>query len=133
MERNNSKTKATEESKKSKDLKERLYEFALRIVNSVKSLPENWIALEIGKQLLHSGTSIAANYEKTCGAFGKDDFIYKINTALKEAKESKHWLRLIRDSKITYSNELNYLRQESGEICSILGKSVVTAKGNINA
>ncbi len=116
---------------KSKDLKERLYSFALRIVNFVKSLSKNWIAREIGKQLLHSGTSVAANYEEACGAFSKDDFIYKINTALKEARESHYWLRLIRDTKIASGDELNQLVQESEEISKILGQSVKTARGNI--
>jgi len=116
---------------KGKDLRERLSSFALRIVNFVKALPESWIALEIGKQLLHSGTSIAANYEEACGAFSKDDFIYKINTSLKEARESNYWLRLIRDTKISGSGELNYLTQESEELSNILGKSVKTARGNI--
>ena len=129
----NKKVKIEEQKKeKSKDLKERLYLFALRIVNFVKSLPRTWIALEIGKQLLHSRTSVAANYEEACGAFSKDDFIYKINTSLKEAKESNYWLRLIRDSKIASGNELSYLIQESGEISNILGKSVKTARGNIS-
>jgi four helix bundle protein len=126
--------KITENSKqiKGKDLKDRFYSFALRIVNFIKSLPKNWIALEIGKQLLHSGTSIAANYEEACGAFSKEDFIYKINTALKEARESNYWLRLIKDTKIASGDELNRLVHESEEISKILGQSVKTARENVN-
>lgn len=124
----------TENSKqiKGKDLKDRFYSFALRIVNFIKSLPKNWIALEIGKQLLHSGTSIAANYEEACGGFSKEDFIYKINTALKEARESNYWLRLIKDTKIASGDELNRLVHESEEISKILGQSVKTARENVN-
>lgn len=126
--------KITENSKqiKGKDLKDRFYSFALRIVNFIKSLPKNWIALEIGKQLLHSGTSIAANYEEACGAFSKEDFIYKINTALKEARESNYWLRLIKDTKIASGDELNRLVHESEEISKILGQSVKSARENVN-
>jgi four helix bundle protein len=80
---------------KNEELKKRLYEFVLRIVKFVQSLPKNWVALEIGRQLLRSGTSVDANYEETCGAFSKREFIYKLNTSFKEAKESHYWLRLL--------------------------------------
>ena len=113
---------------KSKDLKERLYSFALRIVNFVKSLSKNWIAREIGKQLLHSGTSVAANYEEACGAFSKDDFIYKINTALKEARETHYWLRLIRDSNLIPENMDKHM-SEAYELVKILTSIVKTSQG----
>jgi len=114
--------------KNNKELRERLYVFALRIVKFVQNLPRNWVALEIGKQLLHSGTSIDANYEEACGAFSKDDFTYKLNISFKEAKETNYWLRLLRDSKIVTGEEINYLIQESKEIRNILGTGVKTAK-----
>lgn len=114
--------------KDNKELRKRLYAFALRIVKFVKSLPRNWVVLEIGKQLLHSGTSVDANYEEACGAFSKADFTYKLNTAFKEVKESNYWLRLLRDSNIVTDAEINSLIQESKEIRNILGTAVRTAK-----
>ncbi|MEO0205698.1 MAG: four helix bundle protein [candidate division WOR-3 bacterium] len=116
--------------KNNKELRKRLYEFALRIVKFVQSLPKTWVALEIGKQLLRSGTSIDGNYEEACGAFSKSDFIYKLNTAFKEAKESHYWLRLLYDSKIVTNEETRYLLRESEEIRNILGKGVKTARSN---
>jgi four helix bundle protein len=120
--------KKNAEIKSARELRERLYAFALRVVEFVKSLPRTWIARELGRQLLKSGTSVAANYEEACGAFSKDDFTYKINTALKEARESNYWLRLIRDSELNSSQELDGLIEESEAICKILGKSLVTAR-----
>jgi hypothetical protein len=76
------------EMKKKEGLKERFYKFALRIIKFVKGLPKEMAAYEIGKQLLRSGTSIAANYEEATGAFSKEDFTYKISIAFKEAKRS---------------------------------------------
>jgi four helix bundle protein len=78
--------------------------------------------------LLRAGSSVAANYEEATGAFSREDFIYKVSVAFKEAKETNLWLRLLRDSGIATGNEIQRLIQESEEIRNILGKSVVTAK-----
>lgn len=116
------------EKKKNSELSDRFYKFALEIVKFVRILPRTWVALEIGRQLLRSGTSIDANYEEACGAFSKQDFIYKLNIAFKEARETNYWLRLLKDSTIISTEEINYLLQESKEIRNILGTSVKTAK-----
>lgn len=92
---------------KNKELSQRFYKFALRVVKFVQSLPKNWVALEIGRQLLRSGTSVDANYEEACGAFSKSDFTYKLNISFKEAKESHYWLRLLYDSEIVMNEERN--------------------------
>jgi len=80
--------------------------------------------------LIKSGPSIASNYEEATGAFSKEDFIYKVNTAFKEAKETNLWLRLLRDSDLARGDNIGRLIQESEEIRNILGKSVTTAKKN---
>ena len=116
------------EIKSAAELRQRLYAFALRVVEFVKSLPKNWIARELGRQLLKSGTSVAANYEEACAAFSKGDFTYKISTSLKEARESNYWLRLIKDSTLSNSDELYELIEESEAISKILGKSMITAR-----
>ncbi len=110
------------------NLSERLYNFALRIVSLVRSLPKEVAAYEIGRQLVRSGTSIIANHEEARGGFSKDDFIYKINLAFKEARETNIWLRLLRDSKIFKEELVNDLIRGSEEIRNILGASVKTAK-----
>jgi len=74
--------------KKNEGLKERFYEFALRIVKFVRMLPREMATYEIGRQLLNAGTSIASNYEEATGAFSREDFTYKISIAFKEAKET---------------------------------------------
>ena len=111
-----------------KELSDRLYRFTLRIVKLVQALPRNMAAQEIGRQLLRAGTSVAANYEEATVAFSKGDFIYKVNTSFKEAKETNLWLRLLRDSDIKKGEIIEDLIQESTEIKKILGKSVKTAK-----
>jgi four helix bundle protein len=110
------------------ELRKRFYEFALEIVKFVRNLPKEMVAYKIGKQLINSGPSIAANYEEATGAFSKEDFIYKVNTAFKEAKETNLWLRLLRDSDLGSGDYVRRLIQESEEIRNILGKSVTTAR-----
>ena len=113
------------------ELSTRLYDFALKIVLLVRRLPREIAAYEIGRQLIRAGTSIAANHEEARGGFSKEDFIYKINTAFKEAKETNFWLRLLRDSKITKAEDVKWLIKESEEIRNILGASVKTARNKV--
>jgi four helix bundle protein len=110
------------------DLSERLYDFALKIVQLVRGLPKEATTFEIGRQLLRSGTSIAANYEEAKAAFSREDFTYKMSISFKEAKETNFWLRILRDSKIIGNPSVKELIAESDEIQKILVKSVKTLK-----
>lgn len=117
------------------DIDERVYDFALRVIKLVRTLPKETAGREMGRQLLRSATSIAANIEKARGAFSKNDFTFpqdpnsdKMNTAFKEARESNLWLRSIRDSGLVGSTRMVGLVRESGEIRNILGAPVKTAK-----
>ena len=118
-----------EKLKIKKDILERTYNFALGIVKFVRTLPKETIGFELGRQLLKAGTSVAANVEEAQGAFSKDDFIYKMQIAFKEARETNFWLRLISDSHLTTPKELENLNQESNELKSILAQIVKTSKG----
>ncbi|MGQ9695770.1 MAG: four helix bundle protein [Thermodesulfobacteriota bacterium] len=109
-------------------LRERFYSFVLEVIKFGNSLFREMVAFEMGKQLLRSGCSIAANYEEATGAFSTDDFIYKLSIAFKEAKETNLWLRLFKDSGISGGERVQRLIQESEEVRNILGRSVVTAK-----
>lgn len=102
----------------------------LRIYTIQNKKRRKWevAAYEIGRQLIRSGTSITANYEEAKGAFSKDDFTYKLNTAFKEARETNLWLRLLNDSKIMKDDQVKEVIKESEEIRNILGKGVKTAK-----
>jgi four helix bundle protein len=76
------------------------YSFALTTVTLCHRLaqgPDSGRVL--GTQLLRSGTSIGANVEEAQAGQSKADFACKIMIALKEARETRYWLRLINDSK----------------------------------
>jgi four helix bundle protein len=111
------------------DIKERSFEFAVRVIKFVQRLPKNYTSQKIGGQLLEAATSIGANVEEATGGFSKRDFTYKMGVALKEARESNYWLRLIKVSGLTTGNELDYLLKESEELRKILTSIVKTSKG----
>jgi len=116
------------EEVKRKDILDRTYQFSLRIVKLVKTLPKETAGFVLGRQLIASGTSIAANLEEAQGAFSKDDFIYKMQTAFKEALETNLWLRLIYDSELIRNEEVKWLIQESVELKKILSSIVKSSK-----
>jgi four helix bundle protein len=106
------------------DIKERSFEFAVRVIKFVQRLPKNYISQKIG-----GASSIGANVEEATGGFSKRDFTYKMGVALKETRESNYWLRLIKVSELTTGNELDYLLKESEELRKILTSIVKTSKG----
>ena len=78
-----------------RNLNDRLLEYGVRIIKLFESLPKTLVARRIGDQLLRSGTSAGANYEEAQAAESKDDFVHKLQIALKELRESNYWLRLL--------------------------------------
>ena len=77
------------------DLEERTALFGENIIDFVKTLPINSINSELIRQIVKSGTNIGANYLEADAAESKKDFRHKIAICKKEAKETKHWLRMI--------------------------------------
>jgi len=110
------------------EVKEKSYQFALRVIRLVSFLPKNEVCKVIGRQLLRSGTSIGANVEEAQAAYSKSDFANKMNIAQKEARESNYWLRLLKDSKQVKERLLREIIDESDEISKILYSIVRTSK-----
>jgi four helix bundle protein len=111
------------------DISERTFEFAVRVVKLCQFLEKQpGVPQTLAKQLLRSGTSIAANVEEARAGQSKADFIHKNAIALKEARETNYWLRLLIATGIISSNKLNELLQESEELKRILGAIIVTSK-----
>ena len=107
----------------------------MKVVKFLDQLPKNIALLEYSRQLIRSGGSIGANIEEADGALSKKDFVNKMGIARKEAKESKHWLRLIESTSSlkekTLEEELHWLIQENTEIMLILSSIIKnTQEGN---
>jgi len=104
------------------------YAFAVRVVKFCFDMQTKNREFVLSKQLLKSGTSIGANVEEAQGAISKAEFIAKIQIALKEAKESKYWIRLIIDTSIFDSAEKEQLLADCTELIILLTSILKTAK-----
>ncbi|MCX7841056.1 MAG: four helix bundle protein [Anaerolineae bacterium] len=107
-------------STKGPDLCERTFKFGVRITKLVRRLPRDVAGYEIGRQVLRSGTSVGANVEEADAAESTDDFLHKLKIALKEAQETRFWLRTIRESELLIDKEVDALIQETNELIKIL-------------
>jgi four helix bundle protein len=119
----------TERRRIVRDIRERTFDFALRIVKLCQQLDSQpGVARTLGRQLLKSGTSVGANMEEAQAGQSKLDFISKNAIALKEARETVFWLRLLAAAKIMPAGRLSELQTEAVELSKIIGSIVVSAK-----
>jgi len=103
-----------------KDIRERAFEFAVRVFKMTKYLPRNSINNVLIIQLIRSVTSIGANIEEAQGAHTKSEFAHSMNIAKKEARETLYWLKLIIEVNTNFSKRLEGLLKENEEIIKIL-------------
>ena len=97
-----------------------LFQLFFCIIKFVDKLPRTLSATEIGRQLLKSGISIAANMEEAKGAESRNDFIHKVNIAYKEARETRLWLGMIKAAILPNAAEVIELSGECEELIRIL-------------
>ena len=110
---------------KNNDLCERLFEFAVRVIEFLKTLPFSPESKIIREQLAKSSCSSGANYEESQSGSSKADFANKVRISLREMRESNYWLRIIkRTIPKADADELKYLIKESAELKNILGSIV---------
>ena len=114
----------------SNKISERLLDLGVEIILLTSYLYKHPVGRNIAKQLLRSGTAAGAYYEESCGAESRADFIHKMQIVYKELKESLYWFRLIKRSKIIKYSNLDNIIDETDQLCSIIAKSVITAKNN---
>ena len=105
------------------------FQFSLKIIDLYRRLLEKR-EFVLSKQLLRSATSIGANVEEALDASSKKEFIYKMTIALKEARETKYWLKLLNESRLADLNYSDYLSNIE-MLISILVKIVKTSKENL--
>jgi len=110
------------------DLEERTGRFGEVIIEFVKTLERNEINRPLIGQLIEAGTSIGANYMEADGAESKKDFRHKIAICKKEAKETKHWVRMIRKANPQKAVECHKLWQEAHELTLIFSSIILSKK-----
>ena len=109
-------------------IKDRTYQYSIKMIEFLDNLPKDSSAQIISKQLLRSATSIGANIVEAQASSSKKDFTKYFNYSLKSANESVYWLNLLKDAKKINSNQIEYLLNETKELGKILGSSILTLK-----
>src|SRR5687768_13028821 len=110
-------------------LSERLWDLAARVGKVVDGLPDSKLGKHVAGQIVRCGTSSAPNYDESGAAESRDDFVHKLSVALKELRETRGWLRFIVKAGLLSQRRVGSVLDECEQLCRILGKSVLTAKG----
>ncbi len=110
------------------EMKERTKDFAKRVINLCRQLPDTREGRLIGNQIFRSGTSVGANYRASCMARSKAEFIAKLGIVLEEADETLFWLEILSETKVIKANLLESLMKEADELVAIFVVSLKTAK-----
>ncbi len=112
------------------NLRDRTKQFALRVVPLFGRLPKSAEAQVIGKQLLRSGTSVAANYRESCRARSNSEMIAKLGVVEQELDESILWLELLGDAEIVKQELLRDLLDEADQLLRMTVSSIKTIKSH---
>ncbi len=109
-------------------MEEKSMNFAIRIVHLSNYLQNEKREYVLSKQILKSGTSIGANIHESKGAQSVADFISKLSIALKEASETKFWLKLLCKTDYISEKEFESLYNDCNELAKILTTAIKTSK-----
>jgi four helix bundle protein len=111
------------------DVYERAFQFACRVLQMDRALLRNRQVPRVAmNQLIRAATSIGANLEEARAGQSKADFHAKLRIALKEARESHYWLKLLLATGAVAAARIEPLVQEANEIVAIL--TTIAKKSN---
>jgi four helix bundle protein len=103
------------------DLEERTARFGESIITFAKTIPSNDVTRPIICQLVRAGTSVGANYCEADDSDSKKDFRFKVGLCRREARETKHWLRMIVAAEPQLRENAKELWREAKESNLIFG------------
>jgi len=109
-------------------IRDKSYIFAVSIVKFCLRLQETKKEYVLTRQLLQSGTSVGANVEEAQQSQSRADFTSKMSIALKEAYETRYWLRLVRDSGLAPVVSMAPLFAQTEELIRLLVAITMTSK-----
>ena len=111
-------------------VREKSFDFALRIVETYKVLSKEKKEFVLSKQVLRSGTSIGANVEEADASISRAEFSAKISIAYKEARETCYWLKLLFHSNYLDKKSFDSNFNECDQICKLL-YAILRSSGRI--
>ena len=114
------------------DLEERTALFGEAVIDFCLGLPTTPITSPLITQFVRSATSIGANYCEADDAESKADFRHKIALCRKEARETKHWCRMLAKALPKQAVALRTLWKEAHELHLIFARIVRTTDANLS-
>ena len=113
------------------DLEDRLIDFAVQAINVAEALPRTEAGRYLSGQMIRSGTSPALVYGEAQSAESRKDFIHKVSIVLKELRETRINMRIMRKKGFLKDKPLiPAALEEVNELISIFVKSIQTARKN---
>jgi four helix bundle protein len=109
-------------------VRDKSFNFALRIIKLYKYLTEQKREYVLSKQVLRSGTAIGALIREAEQGESKADFIHKLAIALKEAKETEYWLALLFHSDYVEEKSYDSINSDTQELIKLLTSIIKTSK-----
>src|SRR5262245_54265809 len=117
------------DQRRGQDICDRTFAFAVRVVKLCRYLNKQPdVDRVLIRQLSESGTSIGANVEEAQAGQSDRDFISKYAIALKEARETRYWLRLLVAAECIPADRVDDLIQEVTEIMRIIAAIIISAQ-----
>ncbi|MDR1678169.1 MAG: four helix bundle protein [Prevotellaceae bacterium] len=113
---------------KSNILREKTFDFAVRIIKLYQYLTDTKKEFILSKQILKSGTSIGANYRESQNAESTPDFIHKLGISQKECDETMYWLELLHKTKYIDTRMFESIYQDAAEILKMIKSAILTTK-----
>lgn len=114
--------------KEHQELKLRTKQFALALIRLFRTLPKTEESRLIGRQLMRSGTSVAANYRAAGRARSRAEFIAKIGTVVEETDETVFWIEMLTEADILSGAATCAVLKEANELLAIFAASQRTAR-----
>ncbi|HWQ14948.1 MAG TPA: four helix bundle protein [Roseiflexaceae bacterium] len=105
-------------------LAERTKTYALRVIRLYGALPKTTVAQVIGRQLLHSGTSVGANYREGRRVRSSAEMATKFDVCVQELAESSYLIELLADAGILQKPVLDPLLDETDQLIAISTSSI---------
>lgn len=118
-------------NEKEQAYRDKLMQFAIRIVKLKNYLNEQKHEYSIADQVMRSGTAIGANHREASYAESDLDFIHKLSIAQKECNETLYWLELLHETKYISNEQFNSIYGETEEIMRMLTSSIITTRNRL--
>lgn len=114
------------------DIDKRTLDFAINTIKLVNKLPKTSAGFAVGNQLSRSCMSIGANVEEAQDAVSVKDFVHILSISLKEARETKYWLKIVKACFDDLILETDKLSNECDELIKIIAKIIHNTKKKLN-